>query len=135
MKYAIINSGIVDNIALAEAPLAANWIETETAGVGWTYLDGVFTPPPTPEPTPEPALPKHISVGSFFDRFGAQKYPILASTDVMVRALIQDCSVRSYIDLDNAQLPYGLDMLIAAGYAIDKTAILTTPVSDSETPG
>ena len=92
-------------------------------------------PEPTPEPTPEPVLPKHISVGSFFDRFGAQKYPILASTDVMVRALIQDCSVRSYIDLDNAQLPYGLDMLIAAGYAIDKEAILTTPVSSDETPG
>lgn len=77
-------------------------------------------------------LPKHISVGSFFDRFGAQKYPILASTDASVKALITDCSVRRYIDLDNVQLPYGLDMLIAAGFAIDKAAILTAPIADGE---
>lgn len=119
MKYQITSTG---NIILADQ----------------SFMDAVhpndYTELPD-DPVVAQALPKHISVGSFFDRFGAQKYPILASTDVMVRALIQDCSVRSYIDLDNAQLPYGLDMLIAAGYAIDKTAILTTPVSDSETPG
>lgn len=96
-----------------------------------TYPDGTVTRE-LDRPAPAPTLPKHISVGSFFDRFAAQKYPILASTDPIVKALIQDCSVRSYIDLDNAQLPYGLDMLIAAGYAIDKTAILETPLTDDE---
>ena len=85
-------------------------------------------------PVPPVEKPKHLSVGNFFDRFGAHKYPILASQDPMVKALIQDCSVRAYIDLDNAQLPYGLDMLIAAGFAIDKDAILNAPVADSERP-
>ena len=76
--------------------------------------------------------PKHISVGAFFDRFGALKYPILASTDASVKALITDCSVRRYIDLDNVQLSYGIDMLIAAGYAVDKVAILTGEIADTE---
>lgn len=83
-------------------------------------------------PVPVVTPPKHISVGSFFDRFGALKYAILASADLGVKALITDCSVRRYIDLDNVQLPYGLDMLIAAGFAIDKVAILTAAISDSE---
>lgn len=96
-----------------------------------TYPDGTVIRE-LDRPAPEIIQPKHISVGSFFDRFGAQKYPILASTDPMVKALIQDCSVRKYIDLDNVQLPYGMDMLIAAGYAIDKVAILTAPLTDDE---
>ena len=134
MEYSIVENNIVANVVVADSPLSENWHEGNH-GIGSTYdpVTDTFTPP-QPE-TPVVVVKKHISVGSFFDRFGAQKYPILASTDVMVRALIQDCSVRSYIDLDNAQLPYGLDMLIAAGYAIDKEAILTTPVSSDETPG
>lgn len=83
-------------------------------------------------PVPVVTPPKHLSVGSFFDRFGQLKYAILASTDASVKALITDCSVRKYIDLDNVQLPYGLDMLIAAGFAIDKVAILTAPIGEGE---
>lgn len=76
----------------------------------------------------------YITVGAFFDRFGAQKYQILVSTDLGVQALIKDSSVRKYIDLDNPQLPQGLDMLIAAGFVIDKTAILTGAILPSERP-
>jgi hypothetical protein len=54
MKYAIIEGGIVVNIALADAPLAENWIEaTADAQIGGAY-DGQFHPaPPPPPPTPE----------------------------------------------------------------------------------
>jgi hypothetical protein len=54
MKYAIIEGGIVANIALADAPLAENWIEaTADAQIGGAY-DGQFHPaPPPPPPTPE----------------------------------------------------------------------------------
>lgn len=48
MKYAIIENGVVVNVALADAPLADNWIETEVAGPGWLYADGVLSEPPTP---------------------------------------------------------------------------------------
>lgn len=80
------------------------------------------------------ALPRYIAVGSFFDRFGAHKYPILASTNANVQALIKDCTVRAYIDLDNAQLPAGLAMIVAAGFAIDPSLIVSAPVLDSERP-
>jgi len=86
-----------------------------------------------PEYVPPPP-PRYISVGSFFDRFGANKWAILADTNPGVQALVKDCSVRKYIDLDNPELPAGVDMLIAAGHAIDKASILTTPVSETERP-
>lgn len=135
MEYSIVENNIVINVVVADSPLGSNWHEGNH-GMGAVYdpATGTFALPPQPTPEPLP-LSKHISVGSFFDRFGQHKYPILASADPMVKALIQDCSVRSYIDLDNAQLPYGLDMLIAAGFAIDKEAILTAPVTASEAPG
>ena len=102
---------------------------------GSTYdkTTGKFTTPIVPEPVPIPIV-KRIAVGSFFDRFGKFKYPILASTNVGVQALIKDCSVRKFIDLDNPELPSGLDMIIAAGFAIDKNLILTTSVTMSEMP-
>ena len=78
--------------------------------------------------------PKHLSVGSFFDRFGAFKYPILASTNVGVQALIKDCSVRTFIDLDRPDLPIALQMIVDAGFAINVNSILTSPILDSERP-
>ena len=54
MKYAIIESGFVVNIAVADGPLAENWIEaTDEAQIGGSY-DGQFHPAPPPPPkTPE----------------------------------------------------------------------------------
>jgi hypothetical protein len=81
---------------------------------------------------PPAPITRFISVGAFFDRFGALKWAILADTNPGVQALIKDCTVRKYIDLDNPALPFGLDMLIAAGHAVDKVAILTAPIAASE---
>jgi len=78
--------------------------------------------------------PRHITVGAFFDRFGDQKYPILSSADPNVKALITDCTVREYIDLDSSTLPGGLQMLVDAGFTIDPDAVLSAPVQDSERP-
>lgn len=118
MKYLITSTG---NIILADQ----DFVDAVHPG-DYTLLPD--------DPAPPPVQPNHITVGAFFDRFGAQKYPILASADPGVQALIKDSSVRKYIDLDNAMLPYGLDMLIAAGYAIDKVAVLTAPITDAERP-
>jgi len=84
-------------------------------------------------PTQSPA-PRHITVGAFYDRFGAEKYAILASTDPMINAVIKDASVRSYIDLDSPDLPAGLAVIQAGDYAIDAAAILDTPVQETERP-
>lgn len=47
MRYAIIKDNVVINVILAEADEAAlntNWIETETALIGDTYINGAFDP-------------------------------------------------------------------------------------------
>ena len=50
MKFAIIENGIVSNIAVADAPLADNWIASDSAKIGDEYKNGQFvTPPPDTE--------------------------------------------------------------------------------------
>lgn len=87
-----------------------------------------------PEPGLPPAVPQHISVGAFYDRFGPLKWAILADASDQVKAVIQDASVRKYIDLDNPDLPAGLAILQAAGHAIDPAAILDAPIQPHERP-
>lgn len=77
---------------------------------------------------------RHISVGAFFDRFGALKWDILADTSPQVKAVVQDASVRSYIDLDNADLPAGIALLQAAGHAINAEAVVGAPIRPEELP-
>ena len=85
-------------------------------------------------PAQSVAGPRHISVGAFFDRFGSAKWAILADATPAVQAVIKDASVRSYIDLDRADLPAGLALLQAAGHAIDAEAIIDAPVGAGELP-
>lgn len=44
MRFAIVQSGVVTNVAVADEALDATWIQSDTAGIGDTYADGVFTP-------------------------------------------------------------------------------------------
>ena len=75
-----------------------------------------------------------IYVGSFFDRFGAQKIAILSSDDAVVQALIKDASVRKYIGLKERRddLAQMIGVLQAKGFALDATAILDTVPTDEE---
>ena len=103
------------------------------------FIDAHF-PDAEPVPEPEPAAPAPdptewlIDVGAFFDRFGPLKWAILADTNPQVQAVVKDASVRSYIDLDNADLPAGLALMQAAGHAIDAEAIIDAPVGAGELP-
>lgn len=45
MKYAIIENGLVVNVATADAPLAENWIEAGSAKKGDTWDGSTFTTP------------------------------------------------------------------------------------------
>lgn len=51
MKYAIIENGTVTNIAVADEPLADNWIEAGSAKIGDTWDGTSFISPPPPAPT------------------------------------------------------------------------------------
>ena len=75
---------------------------------------------------------RHISVGAFFDRFGSLKWAILADQSPAVQAVVRDASVRKFIDLDNPDLPAGLQIIVTAGHPIDPAAILDAPVQDRE---
>ena len=113
------------NMVLAESLDSALMGQTHDAASNtWT----------APAPTPAAPTPRHISVGAFFDRFGSAKWAILADATPAVQAVIKDASVRSYIDLDNPELPAGLALLIAAGHAIDAAAIVGNAVQPSEAP-
>lgn len=47
MRFAILNgNNTVVNIAISGSPLAENWIASDTALIGDSYSDGVFTTPP-----------------------------------------------------------------------------------------
>ena len=52
-RFAIIESGTVVNVVVADAQIAAEngWIDCPVGGPGWTYADGVFTAPVVVEPT------------------------------------------------------------------------------------
>lgn len=60
MNYAVIRNGIVENVVVWDglsewgAPESTEVVSLEQspAGIGWTYTDGTFTPPPQPKPDP-----------------------------------------------------------------------------------
>lgn len=83
---------------------------------------------------PVVTVPRHIAVGSFFDRFGASKWAILADTAPMVQALVRDCSARRYIDLDRPDLVQALQLLVQAGHAVDAETILGGVIRVEELP-
>jgi len=86
-----------------------------------------FTPPIVEDPQAW-----WIDVGSFVDRLGDQKIPILSSSDAVVQALVKDVQIRKYIDLKNADLASGIDILIAKGFTLDKAKLLNTPPTAKE---
>jgi hypothetical protein len=51
MKYAIIENGVVTNVALADEALGINWIASDTAQIGWAYDGSTFTAPTAPAHT------------------------------------------------------------------------------------
>jgi hypothetical protein len=60
MRHAIIESGVVTNVVLADEQFAAEqgWAAApDNVGPGWLYADGVFSAPPAPPPPPEPPKP------------------------------------------------------------------------------
>lgn len=131
MRFAIVEHGAVTNIAIAVEPLAPNWVRSDTANIGDTYDGETFSAPPEAAKAP---TPRRVSVGAFFDRFGAAKWAILADTSPAVQALVKDCSVRAFIDLDRPDLPQALGLLAQTGHVIDAAAILAADVQPSEAP-
>jgi hypothetical protein len=85
MKYAIIENNTVTNVAVADAPLADNWIASETAAIGDTYENGKFI---KPEPVVDPLA---------YQRDRAAEYPPITDyLDGIVKG--DQAQVQAYID-------------------------------------
>jgi hypothetical protein len=91
-------------------------------------------PPVAAPPAAELATAWLIDVGSFFDRFGDSKIPILASADPFVMAIRQDILPREWVDLKRPDVAAAIDVFIGEGLCTAdlKAAILTTPVTHME---
>lgn len=131
-RYALISGDRVTTVVEQDSlpTIPGQWVECGNAGPGDLYDGLLFTKAVSP---PDPCQ-YFIDVGPFFDRFGAAKYTILASSDATVQALIKDLQIRKWIDLQNVQVAQGLDILISKTLitTTDKTNILNTPISSDE---
>ena len=121
--YAVIRKSDGQQVYEYQSAAPVEW-----HGMEFATHDHVSMPDPAVEPAPAPVdtTQCRIYVGAFFDRFGAYKIPILASDDLVVKALIKDASIRKYIDLYGRrdELVQMIGLLQAKGFAIDATAIL-----------
>ena len=106
----------------------------EWQGMEFATHDHVEVPPEVVPVAPVRAEDWYIGVGPFYDRFGAYKLPILASTDPLVQAIIKDSSIRKYLDLKGrrADLLQAVQALQSKGFPLDATAILDVQPSEQE---
>jgi len=73
-KYAVIKSGVVDNVLVLDSALAATWehggdklVQSDTAGTGDLYSRGKFTRPVVVEDYREQRKAEYPEVGDQFD--------------------------------------------------------------------
>jgi hypothetical protein len=134
-------TGATDQQIERSTPLApANLIVTEVVGemrANWTGYEWINLPyaAPVDVVSSGDVCEWFIDIGPFFDRFGAQKIPVLACADVTVQAILRDVQVRKWVDLKRADVAQALDYISTKVPGVDaslKTAILTTPVSVEE---
>lgn len=120
-RFAIINSNTVENIAIADSPLTADWIDLTDIdpqpGSGWAYLAGVFTAPVAATPTPTRTLSKLQYMNLFTDSELAAIYTA-AKTVVQVEVWLDKFRVTSEVNLDDPRTISGVQALEAAGLLV-----------------
>ena len=152
MRYAIIESGIVINVIEADPEHLPSLpgqqlLASETAGVGWAYADGAFTPPVTQPPA---ALDTRITRLAFRNRFTqAEKVALeLAALDnpaastaqrqqaAALRSYLKDLDAATFVDLERPDTVAGVQSLGAAGLLAEGrgAVILTAPIEAHERP-
>lgn len=110
------------------------WVACGTVGPGWVY-DPQTETFSEPLPPPPDAWVWFIDLGPFYDRFGATKMAVLTSTDAGVKAIMQDVSIRKWVDLQRADVVSALAYIGSVVPSVTpaiQTTILTTPVTAEE---
>lgn len=101
-------------------------------GYEWIEMPYVHSEAPAPAGNVWDA---YIDIGPFFDRFGAQKIPVLSSTDATVQAILRDVQVRKWLDLNRPDVAQSLAFIgtkVAGLTPALQSAIITTPVTPEE---
>lgn len=115
---------VVEGIYIADADYA----NEHYAG---RWEEDVVTEPPTEAPPWE----WFIDHGPFYDRFGAAKTAVLTSSDVGVRAILEDVKIRKWIDLKRVDVAQSLAYIGSVVSAVTpelQASVLTTPVAAEE---
>jgi hypothetical protein len=134
-NYAIVENGVVVNVAVSESALAPNWIQSDVAQIGWTYNGSTFSPP---APAPDTRPPIITRLAFRYRMTDAEYVGILnaAKTDVSVAAWIETFNIVSQVNLNDPRTKSGLDMMVSKGLLTSQreTEILTAPVQPDERP-
>lgn len=135
MRYAVINDGVVESVILAEEGFTLpgkTLVEAETAGPGWLYADGEFSPPPPPPPAiPESVDRRQILTGlalvGWITEAEAEAALTIgarpAAVDAVINALPEDQRFHARMKWAGFKNAYRDDDMVAALAAIEgKTA-------------
>ena len=92
-----------------EAPIIA--VQSNTAGPGWTYIDGIFIAPPIPAPTPEELIAQcksqaktiltntdWTSIGDVGDPTKSNPYLINQAEFIAYRSTVRNYAVNPVVD-------------------------------------
>jgi hypothetical protein len=141
--YAVIKGGVVDGIAIADAPLDTDgtWVCVDgmdpMPGPGWTYENDTFVAPPAP-PSPAPLPNITTKVAFRFRMTDAEYVGVLnaAKTDVEVAAWVETFNMVTQVNLDSQRTIDGVAVLVAKGLLTEVRGqeVLTSPVTPSERP-
>lgn len=135
-RYAQLVNGVIHQVIESETDpdgINGEWVTCGNAGPGWIYNGSTFEAPVIE--TPVDPCEWLIDLGPYFDRFGPAKMAVLTSTDAGVKAIIQDATIRKWIDLKLPAVAQALAYIGSVIPAVDaalQSAIVNTPVATEE---
>ena len=137
--YAIVQNGVVVNMAVADAPIDSTWIlDTVGATMGWTYDGTNFIAPPPPPAPPAPTS-IYITAYAYASRFTqAERVAIRTAgqTNIQVQDYLEmlNLLVNNGVNLLDPQLAIDVNALETAGLIATGRAaqILSTTLAPGE---
>lgn len=132
MRYVVIENSKVINIIIANHAFSPLWVQSDEAGIGWSYDNETFLPP-APEQIPVVIDPCEflIDKGPFADRLYPYTLSVDMSTDPRVIAINKDLSRREYINLKDPRVATTLGFLagdVTPGLGTLEPALITQEV-------
>lgn len=123
MQYALIKNNLVENVAEGDQAwadaVAPDWQAvvdvtnvTPAPGIGWSYTNGQFTPPPAP-PAPEPVPTWVITRNALQNRFPMTANGVSTKYDLMT-LLLTDNGYAESLGVTGSDL-YSLRSIIITG--------------------